>query len=99
MTSESTSLRPQEKFDLSTNHGKGMSEDNNRCADVSMKTEEETSASTESPELHPVDDEMIANEDEPEVGAAVPPPPAMPEDIDGNWARPVRQRVRALPNP
>ena len=64
-----------------------------------MKTEEETSASTGSPELHPVDDEMIANEDEPEVGVAVPPPPAMPEDIDGNWARPVRQRVRALPKP
>ena len=29
----------------------------------------------------------------------VAPPPAAPEELDGNWARPQRERVRALPKP
>ena len=63
-----------------------------------MEVDEDARTSEQSPELYPVDDESIEDEEAPEAGAAVQPIPANPEDVDGNWARPQRQRVRALPN-
>ena len=64
-----------------------------------MEVDEDARTSRKDPELYPVDDEMIEDEEAPEAGAAVQPPPASPEDVDGNWARPQRQRVKALPKP
>ena len=53
--------------------------------------------------IYPLDDEMIAEQDvmEPHIVAPpLPPPPENPdEDPDGNWARPVRERIRPLPRP
>ena len=49
-----------------------------------MEVDEEARTSREDPELYPLDDEMIEDEDTPEAGAAVQSPAAMPEDVDGN---------------
>ena len=64
-----------------------------------MKTEEEEGTRIPYPDLHPVDGESVDDEGKTEDEMAVQPPPAMPEDVDGNWAGPRRQRIRALPNP
>ena len=53
-------------------------------------------------ELHPLGDHEMEREDEDAVelgGGEVPAPPNLPEDLDGNWRRHRRERVRALPKP
>ena len=49
-------------------------------------------------DMNPLDDDEIIAEDEIQ-GPAAPPSHELAEDLDGNWQRPVRQRVRALPKP
>ena len=53
--------------------------------------------------MHPVDDgEAMADGDAnpiPHEDDANPPAEPPAEDLDGNWARPRRERVRALPKP
>ena len=100
MTKESAPLRPQKKSIKFINYGKGKCENGCFCDDENLRTEVKMDDCPESMEVHPLDDEMVDNEEAPEAGEeAVPPPPAHPEDVDGNWARPVRQRIQALPKP
>ena len=66
---------------------------------INAKLTEEDGENINEADMNPLDDddEIIA-EDEIQAPDA-PPPPALAEDLDGNWQGPVRQRVRALPKP
>ena len=97
MKEASAPLRPQKKKFLNNNFGNGKCASGCSCDEPYERTEVTTDRVKNS-ELHPMDDEEVANEDAPEVENAEPPP-ANPEDVDGNWARPASQRAPALPKP
>ena len=80
--------------------------DCSQCCEVDVEMTEESVGPRAKQGLHPFGDQDMdqGNEDatELEEGAMrppLPPPPDVPEDLDGNWSRPRRDRVRALPRP
>ena len=72
------------------------------CCEGAMAISDESTKPEVELEVHPFGDLVMdrGNVDAEELdGGDVPAPPDMPEDLDGNWERPRRERVRALPKP
>ena len=73
-----------------------------QCCEEGEANGDESAASGGKLDMHPLSDQEMGHEgrDDEELGERdVAAPPIAPEDLDGNWARPRRERIRALPKP
>ena len=88
---------------MNYNNGKGKCSSGGQCCkNVSENGKKHNDDDPDESELSPFGDHVIDQEDlEPEHAEVAPavPAPVPAEDVDGNWARPQRERVRALPKP
>ena len=75
--------------------------DCDQCCEESAEDDAKSDDNSDRPAVSPFGDHMMdQQEEEPDHAEDVDqPPPALPEDLDGNWARPQRERIRALPKP
>ena len=66
--------------------------DCSQCCEDPLNASEMDDSPPEESVIHPFGDHVMEHdEDVPELAeGAVPPPPDMPEDLDGNWVRPQR---------
>ena len=73
-----------------------------QCCEDGGANGDEIAASRGKLDMHPLSDQEMGREgegDEELDERDVAEPPSAPEDLDGNWARPRRERIRALPKP
>ena len=75
--------------------------DCDQCCEESAEDDDKSDDNSDRPAVSPFGDHVMdQQEEEPDHAEDVDqPPPALPEDLDGNWARPRRERIRALPKP
>ena len=98
MTAVSASIRPSKKITFMKEYGHGSCED--QCCSSGPVISERTDDYPDEFVIYPFGDQIVEDEVEPELAEEpVQPPPENPEDVDGNWARPRRERARALPRP
>ena len=75
--------------------------DCDQCCEEPVEDDDKSDDNSDRPAVSPFGDHMMdQQEEEPDHAEDVDqPPPALPEDLDGNWARPQRERILALPKP